>query len=227
MSLEEIKDLANYLLGRLQSKDFHFVTSMARCSLLSLRRDVSLMDEAYAEYIPRVMPICPSEKHVVKVEDLTIELPRLLRCGDAIVLPKLMILRENARTHLVEALLIAALLDSEVQLHYLSRNVNGDIEESTSIVIRPEWGKSLLDIVIRSLRSKEVGVKTISCSVCPLRSICPFSNLGDKVVIPDDAAKIVEGLERSLFGQGTGQAPPQQGNAERNNGSIDKLSKNN
>ena len=95
MSLEEIKDLANYLLGRLQSKDFHFMTSIARCSLLSLRRDVSLMDEAYAEYIPRVTPICPSEKHVVKVEDLTIELPRLLRCGDAIVLPKLMMLREK------------------------------------------------------------------------------------------------------------------------------------
>jgi len=120
-----------------------------------------------------------------------------------------MILRENVRTHLVEALLIAALLNSEVQLHYLSRNVNGDIEEGTSIVIRPEWGKSLLDTVIKSLRNKEVGVKTISCSVCPLRSICPFSNLGDKVVIPDDAAKIIEELERSLFGQGTGQAPPQ------------------
>ncbi len=78
MSLEEITDLANYLLNRLQLRDTHFVTSIARCSLLSLRRDVSIMDEAYSEYLPRVLTVCATEKHVIRVEDVTIELPSSL-----------------------------------------------------------------------------------------------------------------------------------------------------
>ncbi len=140
MSLEEITDLANYLLNKLQLRDTHFVTSIARCSLLSLRRDVSIMDEAYSEYLPRVLTVCATEKHVVRVEDATIELPRLLRCGDSLVLPKLMLLKDNVKSHIVEALLVAALLNTEIQLHYLSKNVGGDIEEGLSITIKPEWG---------------------------------------------------------------------------------------
>lgn len=63
---------------------------------------------------------------------------------------------------------------------------------------KAEWGgKELLNAVINSLRNKEVGVKTISCAVCPLRDVCPFSKMGDKVVLPDETAKIVD----ELYGQ--------------------------
>lgn len=210
MSLEELTDLANYLLGKLQNKDFHFVTSIAKCSLLSLRRDVSIMDEAYTEYLPRVLTICTPEKHIIKVEDLTMELPRLLKCGETIVLPKLMMLKENVKTHMVEALLVAALLNSEVQLHYLSKNVGEDIEEGTSIAIKPEWGKTLLEAAIKSVKNREVNIKTISCTICPIRNACPFNYLGDEVVLPSDTAKIVEEIQNSLLVQGTNQATTQQ-----------------
>ena len=201
MSLEEITDLANYLLNRLQSKDEHFVTSIAKCSLLSTRRDVSIMDEAYAEYLPRVLTVCGTERHVVRLEDLTIELPRLFKCGDSLILPKLMMLKENIRSHIVEAMLIAALLNTEVQLHYLSKSINGDIEEGVSIPIKPEWGKELLNAVVNSLRNKEVGIKTISCEVCPLRDVCPYSSLGSNVVLPGDVLKIINDIENALFTQ--------------------------
>ncbi|WP_054841943.1 hypothetical protein [Vulcanisaeta distributa] len=203
MSLEEITDLANYLLNRLQLRDTHFVTSIAKCSLLSLRRDVSIMDEAYSEYLPRVLTVCATEKHVVRVEDMVIELPRLLRCGDSLVLPKLMLLKDNVKSHIVEALLVAALLNTEIQLHYLSKNIDGDIEEGLAITINPEWGKELLDAVIKSLKSKEVGVKTMSCASCPLRDVCPFNKLGDKIVLPDETAKIVDELYNKLITEPT------------------------
>ncbi len=203
MSLEEITDLANYLLGRLQVKDTYFVTSIAKCSLLSMRRDVSIMDEAYGEYLPRVLTVCATEKHIIRVNDLVIELPRLLRCGDVLILPKLMLLKENVRSHIVEAMLIASLLNTEVQLHYLSKNLSGNIEEGVSISIKPEWGKELLDAVIKSLRSKEVSVKTISCLICPLRDVCPFSKLGDKIVLPNAALKIVDELYNKLVTEQT------------------------
>ncbi|WP_243669778.1 hypothetical protein [Vulcanisaeta sp. JCM 16161] len=216
MSLEEITDLANYLLNKLQLRDTHFVTSIAKCSLLSLRRDVSIMDEAYSEYLPRVLTVCATEKHVIRVEDLTIELPRLLRCGESLVLPKLMLLKDNAKSHIVEALLVAALLNTEIQLHYLSKNISGDIEEGLAIAIKPEWGKELLNAVLNSLRNREVGVKTMNCAACPLRDVCPFSKLGDKVVLPDETAKIVDELYSKLITepviaqreQGTGALTP-------------------
>ena len=203
MSLEEITDLANYLLNRLQVRDAHFITSIAKCSLLSQRRDVSIMDEAYGEYLPRVLTVCVTEKHVVRVEDLVIELPRLLRCGDSLILPKLMLLKDNVKSHIVEALLVAALLNTEVQLHYLSKNVSGDIEEGLSITIKPEWGKELLNEVIKSLKGKEVGVKTISCAICPLKDVCPFSKLGDKTVLPSETEKIIDELYSKLITEPT------------------------
>ncbi len=204
MSLDEITDLANYLLNRMQRKeDFHFVTSISKCSLLSLRRDVSIMDEAYTEYLPRVLTMCATEKHVVRLENYTLELPRLFRCGDALILPKLMLLKENIKSHIIEALLVAALLNSEIQLHYLSKNINGEIEEGLSITIKPEWGKELLNAVTNSLRNREVGIKTTSCNICPLRNICPFSNLGDETVLPSDTSKIVDEIYNSIFTQPT------------------------
>ncbi|BDR93567.1 hypothetical protein [Vulcanisaeta souniana] len=204
MSLDEITDLANYLLSRMQKKeDLHFATSISKCSLLSLRRDVSIMDEAYTEYLPRVLTMCTTEKHVVRLENLTLELPRLFRCGDALILPKLMLLKENIKSHVIEALLAAALLSSEIQLHYLSKNVDGDIEEGLSITIKPEWGKELLNAVIDSLRNREVRVKTINCNICPLRNICPFSNLGDEIVLPSETSKIVNEIYNSIFMQPT------------------------
>ena len=204
MSLEEITDLANYLLNRLQVRDAHFITSIAKCSLLSLRRDVSIMDEAYGEYLPRVLTVCVTEKHVVRIEDLMIELPRLLRCGDSLVLPKLMLLKDNVKSHIVEALLVAAILNTEIQLHYLSKNIGGDIEEGLSITIKPEWGKELLNEVIKSLKNKEVGIKTISCAVCPLKDVCPFSKLGDKTIIPSETVKIIDELYNKLIPEPTG-----------------------
>ncbi|ADY01095.1 hypothetical protein VMUT_0885 [Vulcanisaeta moutnovskia 768-28] len=203
MSLDEIIDLANYLLNRLQLRDSHFITSIAKCSLLSLRRDVSIMDEAYTEYLPRVLSVCATEKHVVRLEDIALELPRLLRCGDSLILPKLMLLKDNAKSHIVEALLIAALLNTDVQLHYLSKNINGDIEEGLSITIKPEWGKELLNVVIKSLKNKEVSVKTISCNVCPLRDVCPFSSLGDKVVLPGEVLRVIDDIYNKLIVEST------------------------
>lgn len=212
-------DLANYLLNRLQSKDRHFVTSIAKCSLLSLRRDVSIMDEAYTEYLPRVLTICETEKHFVPIEDLVLELPRLVRCGNTLILPKLMMFKDNIKAHIVEALLVAALLNSEIQLHYLSKNVGGDIKEGLSITVKPEWGKELLNVAINSLRKREVGIKTISCNICPLKNICPFNSLGDDLVIPEGVVGIVNDLYNSL----TAQITQQEDRAPRQISSGDSL----
>ncbi|WP_069807401.1 hypothetical protein [Vulcanisaeta thermophila] len=197
--MKEVNELANYLVDRLKSKDTHYISSIAKCPLLSTRRDVSLMDEAFAEYLTKIIPICTPEKHIVKVNDVVMELPKLLRCGEALILPKLMLLRDNALPHVVEALLISAVLNTDVVLNYLSRHTDSDITEGPSIVVKPEQGRELLTAVLDSLKGKPPAVKTLSCNKCVLRKSCPYSYLGEEIVLPENSRALINELLNQLM----------------------------
>lgn len=197
--MREVNELARYLTDKMRGKDVHFLPSIAKCPLLSTRRDVSLMDEAFSEYLFKVLPICTPEKHVVKIEDIIVELPKLLKCGETYILPKLMLLRENVISHVIEALLTSAILNAEIMLNYLSKHLDGDITEGTSIIIRPEWGKELLNATIESLKGKPLALKTLSCSKCPLRKTCPYSYIGDETLIPENTKAIIDNIINQLL----------------------------
>lgn len=196
--MREVNELTKYLIDKMRSKDTHFLPSIAKCPLLSTRRDVSLMDEAFSEYLSKVMPICTPEKHTVKVGDIIVELPKLLRCGEVLILPKLMLLRDNVLSHIIEALLTSTILNTEIVLNYLSRHLNGDITEGISITIKPEWGRELLDAAIASLKEKPLALKTLNCNKCPLKKSCPYSYIGDEVVIPEKSKALVDDIIRQL-----------------------------